>query len=372
MAARYFLVAVLGNIGRQFDENRSSRKPQKSQNMKVKPLQGAIIGAGFFAGFQAEAWQRIAGCEMVAVADPLTERVHEFAGRWGIPRAYGSAEELLRRERLAFVDIATRPETHLPLVELAAAHGVQVICQKPLAPTWEECVRMIEVCRAAQVRLLIHENWRWQAWYREIKKLIEAGTFGRVYHLGFCMRNGDGRGPQPYAVQPYFSAMPRLLVYETLVHFIDTFRFLAGDIEAVFCQIHRINPRIAGEDYAVMQLNFTSGIHGLIDANRIAGAVPSEVAFGVFTLEGERAALRMTPRGELFITEYGQPEVKHAYEIPSQGYKSDSVFAAQRHYATCLRDGAPCETEGETYLQTVRAVFACYESAETGRFVTLK
>jgi predicted dehydrogenase len=340
--------------------------------MNEPTLQGAIIGAGFFAGFQAEAWQRVAGCEIVAVAEPLVERAQDFARRWGIPRVYANAEELLRHERPAFVDIATRPDTHLPLVELAAAHGVPAICQKPLALTLEECIRMIEVCRTAQVRLLIHENWRWQAWYREVKKLIAAGTFGRIYHLGFCMRNGDGRGAQPYAVQPYFSEMPRLLIYETLVHFIDTFRFLAGEIEAVFCQLRRINPRIAGEDYAIIQLNFTGGTHGLIDANRIAGAVPPEVAFGVFRLEGERAALRMTPQGELFITEYGQPEIKHDYEIPTQGYKGDSVFAAQQHYAACLRDGAPCETEGDAYLQTVRAMFACYESAETGKLITLK
>src|SRR5262245_25725376 len=231
------------------------RVRQKGQDMNEPTLRGAIIGAGFFAGYQAEAWRRIAGCEIVAVAEPLAERAHEFARRWGIPRVYGSAAELLRSERPAFVDIATRPDTHLPLVELAAAHGVNAICQKPLAPTWEECIRMIDICRAAQVRLLIHENWRWQAWYREVKGLIESETFGRVYHLGFCMRNGDGRGAQPYAVQPYFSEMPHLLIYETLVHFIDTFRFLVGEIEAVFCQLRRINPRIAGEDYAIIQLN---------------------------------------------------------------------------------------------------------------------
>ena len=91
-----------------------------------------------------------------------------------------------------------------------------------------------------------------------------------------------------------------------------------------------------------------------------------------WTPDQVKAALRMTAQGELFITAYGQPEIKHNYEIPSQGYKGDSVFAAQQHYAACLRDGTPCETEGENYLQTVRAMFACYESAETGKLITLK
>jgi predicted dehydrogenase len=340
--------------------------------MKNKPLKGALIGAGFFAGFQAEGWQRIPAAEIVAVVDPLAERARAFAERWNIPRVYAAAETMLATEKPDFVDIVTRPDSHLPLVELAAAHHTQIICQKPMAPTWEECLRMVERCRTANVRLLIHENWRWQAWYREVKKLIAADVFGRIFHLGFCMRNGDGRGAEPYTVQPYFRAMPHLLIYETLVHFLDTFRFLAGEMATVFCRTRRVNPLIAGEDYAVIQLGFVNEAVGLIDANRISGAVPPEVAFGVFTLEGERAALRMTPQGQLFITQYGQPEYRHDYEIPSQGYKGDSVFAAQQHYAACLCEGTPCETEGADYLKTVQAMFACYESAATGRLITLK
>jgi predicted dehydrogenase len=42
--------------------------------------------------------------------------------------------------------------------------------------------------------------------------------------------------------------MPRLLLYETGVHFLDTFRFLGGEMESVFCQTDRINPTIQGED----------------------------------------------------------------------------------------------------------------------------
>jgi D-apiose dehydrogenase len=339
--------------------------------MTEQKLRGALIGAGYFARFQAEAWRRMPDIELVAVADPRREHAQEFAAEYGIPRVYAEAEELLRREKPDFVDVATRPDSHLSLVELAASYQTPIICQKPMAATWEECVAMVERCRAANVRLLMHENWRWQAWYREIARLIATGIFGRIYHLGFCLRSGDGRGEFPYTVQPYFREMPHLLIYETLVHFIDTFRFLAGEIEWIFCQTKRINPHIVGEDYTLLQMSFASGAHGLVDANRISGPFPTEVAFGVFTLEGDEAALRMTPQGDLFITKYGQPEIKHDYAKPEIGYKGDSVFAAQRHYADCLRQGTPCESEGEDYLKTVKAVFASYESAATGKPVRL-
>ena len=117
---------------------------------------------------------------------------------------------------------------------------------------------MVESCASRGVRLLIHENWRWQPWYREAKRLISEERLGRVFHLGFRMRTGDGRGPAPYTHQPYFRQMPRLLLYETGVHFLDTFRFLGGEMESVFCQTDRINPAIQGEDCALLFVSFVN------------------------------------------------------------------------------------------------------------------
>lgn len=339
--------------------------------MSEHKLTGVMIGAGFFARLQAEGWRRIPGAEIVAVADPLVEKAREFAAQWQIPRVYADAEAMLEAERPDFVDIVTRPDARLSLVRLAASRGVHVICQKPMAPTWDECVAMVETCRAAGVRLLMHENWRWQPWYREIKKLLDRGVAGAVFHAGFQMRTGDGRGPEPYVVQPYFREMKRLLIYETAVHFLDTFRFLLGEITSVFCQTGRINPVIAGEDYAVAQLSFASGARGLLDCNRIAGPAPAPVAFGALTLEGERGVIRMTPEGELWVAEYGKQEVRHDYSIPAEGYKGDSIKATQEHLTDCLLTGERCESEGEDYLKTVAAVFACYASAESGRVVSL-
>ena len=188
--------------------------------MNRNQLKGVIIGAGFFAQFQAEAWRRVPGVTLAAVVDPQRERAQQFAAQWGIPNMYTDATTMLAAERPDFVDIITRPDTHLELTRLAAQSGAHVICQKPMAPTWEECLQMIEVCQQAGVRLLMHENWRWQPWYREVKRLLEQERLGRLFHLGFHLRLGDGRGADAYAAQPYFREMPQLLIYETAVHFL--------------------------------------------------------------------------------------------------------------------------------------------------------
>jgi len=330
-------------------------------------MRGALIGAGFFAQFHADGWNRIPGAAIAAVADPAADRRIPFAAKWDIPTQYGDAREMIERERPDFVDIVTRPGSHLELTRLAAERGVHVICQKPMAPSLQDSREMVRVCRDAGVRLIVHENWRWQPWYREIRRLADAGRFGPVYHLGVHMRTGDGRGDRPYPVQPYFREMPRLLIFECLVHFLDTLRYLAGDLESVFCTTGRLNPAIAGEDYAVIQLRFASGARGLIDANRISGDMPPKVAFGEVRLEGEQSWLRMNAEGDLWLTACGQAETPHPFDKPTIGYKGDSVRAFQAHALECLTSGQAAESEGQEYLKTVAAVEACYRSAASRR-----
>jgi D-apiose dehydrogenase len=340
--------------------------------MSQAKSKGVMIGGGYFAQFQAEGWQRIPSAEIVAVADAIPGKAREFADKWKIPKAYTSVEEALDKERPDFVDIATRPSAHLDLVKTAARSGIHVICQKPMAPTWEESLGMVEACEAAGVRLLMHENWRWQPWYREVRKILDAGTLGKVFQFSAQWRTGDGRGPKPYTAQPYFGEMPLLLVYETLVHVLDTFRFLGGELASIYCLNRRINPLLVGEDQSLIVVEFQTGVPGLIDGNRISGPFPAPVAMNTLTIEGEAGMLRMSADGHLWLTKHGEPEQPHVFPATTAGYKGDSVRATQEHLIDCLRSGRPSESDGRDYLKTVAAVFACYESSKKGEAVRLK
>jgi predicted dehydrogenase len=326
-------------------------------------MKGVLIGAGFFAQFQADAWRRMHGVEMAAVADVAADKAHEFAARHGIARSYDSAEAMLDAERPDFVDIATRPDTHLALTRLAAARGIHVICQKPMSPTMEESIAMCEACEAAGVRLLIHENWRWQPWYREAKRIIDAGELGALKRFSFDWRTGDGNGPEPFAAQPYFREMPRLIIHESLVHILDTFRFLAGELEVIGCETRRVNPVIAGEDWAEIHCAFKNGATGFIHGDRQTGPLPAPVAMGSMLIEGAAATLRIAGDGQIFLTREGSAEERVSFEPITTGYKGDSVLATQQHLIECLATGRPCESEGREYLKTVSLVEHCYHLA---------
>src|SRR5262249_20992829 len=131
-------------------------------------LRGVGIGAGYFSQFHYDAWARIPEVEIVAVCDRDASRAVATRSQFGIPRRYAAALEAIAAERPDFVDVVTPPASHAEICQAAAERGVHVICQKPLAPTLDEARGMVDLCRAAGVRLMVHENFRFQPWHREI------------------------------------------------------------------------------------------------------------------------------------------------------------------------------------------------------------
>jgi predicted dehydrogenase len=325
-----------------------------------KPLRGGLIGCGFFSQFHLEAWRRMPEVELVAASDLDLDRARAAA-----PHAYASPEEMLDREELDFVDIVTRPESHLSLVRLAVRHRVAAICQKPMAPNWEECVAIADEADHSGVRVMMHENWRWQRWYREAQRLIAAGAIGRPYAYRFRTCKRDGLGPEPYPDQPYFRNYSRLLIYETLVHHLDTARFLFGDVTSVYATMRRNNPVIAGEDQVHIILRHNSGLLGNIDGNRIHDTDPPGPVLGETWFEGEDAILHVHPTGNLFL---GGRRVWQ--NTTTQGYRGESILDTQRHFIDCLCSGEPFETGARDYLNTVALVEAAYLSAQSNRAVT--
>lgn len=327
----------------------------------MKVLRGALVGCGFFGQIQLEAWKRMPEAEIVAACDVSMDRAKASA-----PHAYTSMDELLERETLDFVDIATRPDTHLPLVRLAVERRVPAICQKPAAPTLQEAVEMAHIADVSGVRVMIHENWRWQPWYREAKRRIDAGEIGEPVTYFFRHRQRDGLGPEPFPNQPYFREMPRLLMFETLVHYMDTARYLFGEIDSVFARTRRYNPVIRGEDGATVVLNHRD-MSGVISGNRYLPPERPGSAMGEALLEGDESWIRIEANGDLSL---GGKLVWQA--PPEVGYKGDSVLATQRHFVNCLRSGTSFETGIAAYLPVFASVDAAYRSAELGRVVTLE
>jgi predicted dehydrogenase len=340
------------------------------------PLRGVVLGAGYFSRFQYEAWARIPEVEIVAVVNRDVAKAREAAARHGIHRAcaWSDLAALLDAEKPDFVDIITPPETHLEAVRLAATRGIAIICQKPIAPTFAECVAIVETARRAGVRLMIHENFRWQPWYREMRRLLDAGTLGELFSINLCVRLGDGWQNDAYlARQPFFRTYPRLFCYETGVHFLDTFRYLGGEISSVYTRFQKRNPAILGEDAAQIICGFATGATAILDASRYneSDAADPRYTFGLVRLDGRKGHVELDLAGNLTLKLLGQPTRRLDYPHTREGFAGDCVYALQRHFVDCMASGAPFENTGEDYLKSTALMEACYRSQATNQVVTL-
>jgi predicted dehydrogenase len=340
---------------------------------RTSPLRGALIGCGFVSQFHLEAWKTVPDARLVALCDLDPERL-DRAVRIIPGKPYRDASLLFRQERLDFVELCTRPETHRALVELAARHGVHVLCQKPAAVVRSDLQAMIDSCARAAVRLMIHENWRFRPWYRALKRELDAGTIGRPIRLRLAHRDTRALRPDGFRDQPYFATMPRLILLEMGCHLVDTARYLLGEIETVTATLGRFGPGHAGEDLATLSVGFASGALGLLDMTWCAPAdvARPEWALNETCVEGTEGLLKIQTDGSLLrVNIDGTTERTDVPLGPDDRVYIDGYAKTQAHFIDGIVSDSDHETSGTDNLKTMDVVWAGYTSAEEGRTIRL-
>lgn len=334
------------------------------------------IGAGYFARFHVEAWMRMPEVDLVAICDHERAKAERLAAEFQVKNVFTTIEQVTESLSYDIIDIITPPKTHLSLCLYAAAHDKHIICQKPLAPGFMEAQELVSKMDASEVRFMVHENFRFQPWYRKIKNLLQEGIIGdKIFSINHRMRTGDGWSEGAYLErQPYFRQMPRLLIYETGIHFVDVFRFLQGEVRSVYARLRKLNPNIAGEDAGLVLFEFENGCQGILDANRYnePRAENPRYTFGEMLIEGKKGTIRLEESGAIFLQKLGAQEIEIAYRHKDINFAGDCVFFTQQHFIHCLQSGEAFETNGPDYLNNLIIQEAIYESAQSHEEVTIE
>jgi len=331
----------------------------------------ACVGAGYFGQLHHAAWQAVDGARLVAVADPIADAPVPD----GVAR-HPDLDTLLGSHSVDILDIATPPDTHATLIELALASGVRrIICQKPFCGTLAAARRVTDLAAEVGADLIVHENFRFQPWYRVLKDIIASGRLGRIFQFHFVLRPGDGRGSGAYLDrQPYFQAMDRFLVHETAVHFLDVFIYLFGRPEHVYADLRRLNPHIAGEDAGLIICGYADGRRVVFDGNRLAdhAADNPRLTMGEAHLEAEHASIRLDGFGRLLQRDTGAMDWREILPASEdQRFGGGCVEALCRHAARAWQDDTRPENSAADYLQVLALEEAVYDSAASGRRIAI-
>jgi len=336
----------------------------------------ALVGCGFFARNHLNSWKDLGaeGVDLVAVCDIDPAKAEAAAKEFGVPHWYRDYGEMLANEKIDLLDIVTRMDTHRALVEQSIAAHIATIVQKPFAPAWADAVAMTEAAKRAGVFLAVHENFRFQAPLRKVREVLDSGEVGEPTWARITIRTGYDL----YKTQPYFYDEERFIILDLGVHTLDIARFYLGEVEHVFCETQRRNPKVKAEDTATVMLRHKSGAVSVVDFSYESRKLPDPFPETLLEIETPVGAIvvdagltmRVTSRGKLREENVGSPLLPWT----SQPWHTaqESVLRTCRSILASFKAGKPAETSAEDNLRTFALAEACYESAATGRAVKPK
>lgn len=334
-------------------------------------LRVACVGAGHFGQFHRDSWARIERVQLVGCCDLDLDK----AMATGLP-AHNNLNEMIAEQAPDLVDVIVPPLAHAQTIRTVLAAGIKwIICQKPFCRDLAERQQITAEAEAAGATIIVHENFRFQPWYREIKQALDRGAIGRVRQATFRLRPGDGQGPDAYlSRQPYFQEMPRFLVHETAVHWVDTFRYLLGDPLAVYADLRKENPVIAGEDAGYIIFDHADGVRALFDGNRSLDHSTDNLrrTMGEALIEGTTGTITLRGDGSVSLRAFlAQSETVLLPATTAEGFGGDCVHALQNHVVSGVLSGTPLENRAQDYLTVVKIEQAIYDAAHSGHKTTL-
>ena len=332
------------------------------------PVRWGILGFGGFSDVaMAPAIAGTPGNLLQAVWGRDPGRTQLLARKYGVPRCAGSAEELLEAADLDAVYIATPNFQHAELTVKAAARGLHVLCEKPMAVDLEEARRMIEACDRAGVRLMVGNMMRFNPCHAWVRELVAAGTLGELTEaqalFGYDLPAFYPPESTPWRLDPRLAGGGAMM--DVGVHVVDLLRWLTGleAAEVTGAIDTRSYPfpvdwsssavlRLGGGGLATVLVSFDNRFRE--NYLSISGARGSLKAEGTLWRQSSGSVRVLTDRGS------------QTYQ-PPPGWP-DPYRLQVRHFDECIREGRTPLIDGREGLRDLQVCLAVYESAR-GRTV---
>jgi predicted dehydrogenase len=347
----------------------------------MEPVRFGIIGCGDAAAFHVLAFKNLPDppVRFIAAHDVNGRSLERFAKRNALTPC-GSLEELLG-SGIEAVLISAPHYLHAGLTEASAAAGKHVLCEKPMAPTLEECDRMIAASRKAGVTLMVAENHVFLPAHRLIKDLLDRGIIGdvflaRTYEGAFV---GKNQFLDKDSWQFTFDRGGGGVVADQGVHKFTFLNQLLGEVESAQCRLGKAipSPSNKGEDTALILLRYRNGamaevavssatVHPLNNSTELHGTqgtiLEDHSQDNPVRVFSSHAAAEK--KGE-----YYSPAVEHG---PYPKYYLIAAREEDAYFARCIRSGSAPDFTPEHAREGVAVVLLSYLSAIKGRTITME
>lgn len=331
---------------------------------------GLGMGRNHVTGYQAHP-----NAQVVAASDLNETLLKDMGGKLSIPGLYTSAEEMLDKEKLDIISIATPNKFHKPLALAAFEAGCHVLCEKPMAMSADEGREMLAAAKQAGKRLMINFSYRFTEQSMALKQQVDTGILGDVYFARTVWHRRRGLpGFGGWFGQKALSGGGPLI--DLGVHRLDLALWLMGYPKPVWVLGSAYNPigsALAArqgkafdvEDLAVGLIKFENSATLVLEASWAANIKESE--FMETRLYGTKAGLVQRNLDETYKFEaeiFLEKDGAHFDMKLHPPYPGTPT--AYYHFVDAIVNGRPHIAPGEEGLLVMEILDALYRSAAEG------
>lgn len=336
-----------------------------------------LIGSQFITTIHAESLHRCADAELFAVASPTKGNAKAFAKKFSIPHHFTDYRKMLAMDELDMIVIGAPNFLHCEITEAAAVAGKHIVCEKPLCMNLAEADRMIAACKKAKVKLMYAEELCFAPKYVRLKQLLDDGALGKPVLLKQLEKH-DG----PHA--SHFWDVNRSgggVTMDMGCHAIEFFRWMLGrpQIKSAYAQMGTYvhGDKTKGDDNSILLFEFENNVMAMAEESwtKLGGMddraeVHGSKGVAYADLLHGNSIETYSSVGYGYAVEKAGPTVGWSFTIYEEAWNY-GFPQEMAHFVDCVKHDKPPSVTGEDGRAVLEAIFACYESAKTGRKVEL-
>ncbi|MDB5348004.1 MAG: oxidoreductase domain protein [Schlesneria sp.] len=341
-----------------------------------------IVGCGMIANFHAEAIKHIKGAKLVACCSSRQDAADKFGAANPGTKVYGNLDDMLADDNVQIVIVCTPSGAHLEPAVKAANAGKHVVIEKPMEITLKRCDAILEACRKNGVLLCPIFPSRFSPANIALKEAIDEGRFGRLtlgdtyvkwWRTQGYYDQGGWRGT--WALDGGGAYMNQG------IHNVDLLQWLMGDVTEVCALTATLaHERIEVEDVGVAAIKFKNGAVGTMECSTSAwpGLLKKTEIHGT-------SGSVIVEQDNVLMWQFEKPKAKDktilekfARQAGGTGGAADPKAISYVGHMEQLKDfmkaiqtGQAPRITGEEGRKAVEIVLAIYQSAWTGKRVTL-
>lgn len=341
-----------------------------------------IVGFGGIARWShLQGWKNLKDVEIVGAVDSSETARKSAKDEFGIPNVFEDYRAILEMDEIDIIDVCTPNKLHFPVTVDALNAGKHVICEKPLAVSIKEVEGMISASKKSGKKLMAAQHQRFRKESVAVKKMIDEGVFGEIYHaVAYAMRRRGVPARDTFIKKSLSGGGP---MFDIGVHILDLTYWFMGcpkvhsvkgnaiiklakrkDIRNAYAWGEWNRESYDVEDFATGFIRFTDGRTIFLSTSFLANMDKME-DFST-TLFGTEAGMRW-PDGKLYTEKTG---VLQNVDMNFDVLQNISAHHEEiRVFMECVREDKEVPVRPEESLEVIKMLEGIYKSADSGKEV---